>query len=72
MTIESRSEKLRIRKSSVLAFLVAGVRLGGLYAQLYEQQFEGGRIENRCEDGVVLSNGAVELHGREEAISAVG
>ena len=39
MTIESRSEKLRIRKSSVLAFLVAGVRLGGLYAQLYEQQF---------------------------------
>ena len=48
------------------------LRLGGLYAKLYEQQFEGGRIESRCEDGVVLSSGAVELHRREEAMSPVG
>src|SRR5204862_7909227 len=27
---------------------------GGLYAQLYRQQFGGGIVEARCEDGVVL------------------
>jgi len=31
----------------------------GLYAQLYRQQFSGGLVEARCEDGVVLSTGAV-------------
>ena len=38
------------------------LRAGGLYANLYEQQFGGGRIESRCEDGIVLSNGTVVLH----------
>ncbi len=33
--------------------------LGGLYAQLYEQQFKGGQVEAEIEDGVVLSGGAV-------------
>jgi ATP-binding cassette, subfamily B, bacterial len=32
---------------------------GGLYAQLYEQQFAGGLVEARCDDGVVLSGGEV-------------
>jgi ATP-binding cassette subfamily B protein len=32
---------------------------GGLYAQLYEQQFQGGRVEARTEDGVVLASGEV-------------
>jgi ATP-binding cassette, subfamily B, bacterial len=32
---------------------------GGLYAQLYQQQFAGGLVEARCEDGVVLSGGDV-------------
>ena len=32
---------------------------GGLYAQLYAQQFQGGLVEARCEDGVVLSSGQV-------------
>ena len=32
---------------------------GGLYAQLYEQQFQSGRVEAECEDGVVLSSGEV-------------
>ena len=32
---------------------------GGLYAQLYAQQFGGGLVEARCEDGVVLSTGQV-------------
>ena len=32
---------------------------GGLYAHLYEEQFEGGRVECYCEDGVVLSDGKI-------------
>jgi ATP-binding cassette, subfamily B, bacterial len=35
------------------------VARGGLYAQLYQQQFQGGLVEARCEDGVVLSSGEV-------------
>ncbi len=34
---------------------------GGLYAMLYQEQFEGGRVEARCEDGIVLSDGRVVL-----------
>jgi ATP-binding cassette subfamily B protein len=36
---------------------------GGLYAQLYEQQFQGGLVEAECEDGVVLSTGEVVASG---------
>jgi len=32
---------------------------GGLYARLYQQQFQGGLIEAECEDGMVLSSGQV-------------
>ena len=32
---------------------------GGLYAQLYEEQFESGRVECYCEDGVILSDGNI-------------
>jgi ATP-binding cassette subfamily B protein len=35
------------------------VRQGGLYAELYEQQFRGGLVEAECEDGLVLSTGAI-------------
>jgi ATP-binding cassette, subfamily B, bacterial len=35
------------------------LRRGGLYASLYAQQFQGGLVEARCEDGVVLSSGQV-------------
>ena len=31
----------------------------GLYARLYEEQFDGGRVECRCEDGIILTNGNV-------------
>ena len=31
----------------------------GLYANLYAEQFDAGRIECRCEDGIVLSNGRI-------------
>jgi ATP-binding cassette subfamily B protein len=33
--------------------------LGGLYAQLYEQQFRGGLVEAVTEDGMILSSGEV-------------
>jgi ATP-binding cassette, subfamily B, bacterial len=32
---------------------------GGLYAQLYEQQFHGGLVQAECEDGVILASGEV-------------
>jgi ATP-binding cassette subfamily B protein len=32
---------------------------GGLYAHLYEQQFQRGLVEARCEDGLVLASGEV-------------
>jgi ATP-binding cassette subfamily B protein len=32
---------------------------GGLYASLYQQQFQGGEVEAECEDGVVLASGEV-------------
>ena len=35
------------------------LELGGLYADLYNEQFDGGRVECRCEDGIVLSDGKV-------------
>jgi ATP-binding cassette subfamily B protein len=31
----------------------------GLYARLYEQQFQGGQVEAECEDGVILASGEV-------------
>jgi ATP-binding cassette subfamily B protein len=35
------------------------VAADGFYAQLYRQQFQGGLVEARCEDGVVLASGDV-------------
>ncbi len=31
----------------------------GLYARLYEEQFDAGRVECRCEDGIVLVDGKI-------------
>ena len=36
---------------------------GGLYAQLYQQQFKGGLVQAECEDGVILSTGEVVRTG---------
>jgi ATP-binding cassette subfamily B protein len=33
--------------------------VGGLYASLYDQQYGGGLVEARCEDGVVFTDGHV-------------
>jgi ATP-binding cassette subfamily B protein len=32
----------------------------GLYANLYREQFSGGLVESRCEDGVILVDGTVQ------------
>jgi ATP-binding cassette, subfamily B, bacterial len=37
------------------------IERGGLYARLYQQQFQGGMVEAECEDGVVLATGQI-LH----------
>ena len=42
---------------------------GGLYASLYEEQFESGRLECRCEDGVVLRDGTI-IPNRERLLPA--
>jgi len=39
------------------------LRLGGLYATLYQEQFHGGQVEAECEDGFVLSTGEVVAAG---------
>jgi ATP-binding cassette, subfamily B, bacterial len=36
---------------------------GGLYASLYEEQFGGGEVECRCDDGLVLASGRVVKAG---------
>ncbi|HEX9549207.1 MAG TPA: ABC transporter ATP-binding protein [Acidimicrobiales bacterium] len=35
------------------------LRQGGLYASLYNEQFEGGRVQWRCADGELLADGTV-------------
>ena len=42
----------------------------GLYASLYQEQFDGGRVESRCEDGIILSDGTVL--SREEMLVGAG
>ena len=39
---------------------------GGLYANLYREQFGGGRIEAYCEDGVIFSDGSIGTADRPE------
>ena len=34
----------------------------GLYASLYAEQFDDGRVESRCEDGIVYTSGRVISH----------
>ncbi len=34
----------------------------GLYASLYQEQFDNGRVETRCEDGIVMVDGNILPH----------
>ncbi|MGB3735430.1 MAG: ABC transporter ATP-binding protein [Ilumatobacter sp.] len=38
--------------------------IGGVYADLYREQFGDGSVETECADGVVLADGSVRPHGR--------
>jgi ATP-binding cassette, subfamily B, bacterial len=40
---------------------------GGLYATLYQEQFDGGRVQWRCSDGDVLTDGTVRQRVAESA-----
>ena len=46
---------------------------GGLYARLYTEQFAGGKVEARCADGVLFSDGATLVAGHADgpAVSEV-
>jgi ATP-binding cassette subfamily B protein len=44
---------------------------GGLYASLYQEQFQGGLLEARCSNGVVFSSGAIVNTG-EPAVAGEG
>jgi ATP-binding cassette subfamily B protein len=35
------------------------LRQGGVYASLYQEQFEGGKIQWRCPDGDILTDGTI-------------
>jgi ATP-binding cassette subfamily B protein len=43
------------------------LREGGLYASLYNEQFEGGRVQWRCPDGDVLADGTVRARAAQPA-----
>ena len=45
---------------------------GGLYANLYREQFGGGRIEAYCEDGVIFSDGSIGTTERPEPALTAG
>ncbi len=41
------------------------LRQGGVYASLYQEQFEGGKIQWRCPDGDILADGTIR-HRQEQ------
>jgi ATP-binding cassette subfamily B protein len=43
------------------------LRDGGLYAALYQEQFDGGRVQWRCSDGDVLTDGTVRQRAAQSA-----
>jgi ATP-binding cassette, subfamily B, bacterial len=43
------------------------LRRGGLYASLYEEQFEGGRVQARCCDGDIMADGTVRQREPQSA-----
>jgi ATP-binding cassette subfamily B protein len=40
---------------------------GGLYAELYQEQFEDGRVQWRCPDGDVLADGSIRQRAAQPA-----
>jgi ATP-binding cassette subfamily B protein len=48
------------------------LREGRLYASLYQEQFEGGRVQMRCADGDVLADGTVRQQETQPAQAVSG
>jgi ATP-binding cassette subfamily B protein len=48
------------------------LRQGGLYASLYEEQFEGGQVQWRCPDGDILADGTLRPREPQPSGSATG
>jgi len=46
------------------------LRQDGLYASLYQEQFEGGRIQWRCPDGDILADGTIRHRQAQPAEQA--
>ena len=47
------------------------VARGGLYHDLYRQQFQGGLLECECEDGVVMADGQIVYSGDSSLARAI-
>ena len=47
------------------------VARGGLYHNLYQQQFQGGVLECECEDGVVMADGQIVYSGDANVARAI-
>ena len=45
------------------------LREGGLYASLYQEQFEGGQVQWRCPDGDIMTDGTVRPRDPQPAKS---
>ena len=47
------------------------VARGGMYHNLYHQQFQGGLLECECEDGVVMADGQIVYSGESRLAKAI-
>ncbi|HET9082368.1 MAG TPA: ABC transporter transmembrane domain-containing protein, partial [Trebonia sp.] len=45
--------------STIVAMIILSWQQHGLYAALYNEQFEGGRVQWRCDGGDVMEDGSV-------------
>jgi ATP-binding cassette subfamily B protein len=45
---------------------------GGLYARLYTEQFAGGKVEARCADGVLFTDGETLIGRRAGELAVPG
>ena len=43
------------------------LRLGGVYASLYQEQFEGGKVQWRCPDGDIMADGTIRQRQEQPA-----
>jgi hypothetical protein len=43
------------------------LRQGGVYTSLYQEQFDGGKVQWRCPDGDVMADGTTPHHQTQPA-----